>query len=249
MNAAFWKGKKVFITGHTGFKGSWLCMWLGRLGAEVIGFSNGLPTAPAMHRLCGLERDVPWVRGDIRDVAALRQHLRQWKPDLIFHLAAQPLVLASYDNPVDTFAVNAIGTAALLEAARGVNSVQAIVAATSDKCYANGEWTRGYRESDPLGGHDPYSASKACAELVVSAFRRSYYAAGDSPALATVRAGNVIGGGDFAADRIVPDCVRAALGGHAPPLRRSTKRASCCSTAAKRSRASAGGRAGMPRTR
>ncbi|MBW7473386.1 CDP-glucose 4,6-dehydratase [Paenibacillus oenotherae] len=222
MNAAFWQGKNVFVTGHTGFKGTWLCMWLRRLGAEVKGYSDGLPTSPAMHRLCGLELDIPWLRGDIRDAARLKAALRQAKPDIVFHLAAQPLVLASYDDPVGTLAVNVIGTAALLEAVRGLDSVRAVIAVTSDKCYANDERPQGYRESDPLGGDDPYSASKACAELVVSAFRQSYYAAGmpGAPALASVRAGNVIGGGDFAADRIVPDCVRAAIGRHAPVLRR-----------------------------
>ncbi|BBH20941.1 CDP-glucose 4,6-dehydratase [Paenibacillus baekrokdamisoli] len=225
MNHSFWQHKKVFVTGHTGFKGSWLCLWLRKLGAEVHGYSDSLPTSPSMYRLCGLETDIPWTRGDIRDCPKLIAALREVKPDLVFHLAAQPLVGASYKDPFTTFAVNVIGTAALLEAVRVTSvehPVRAVVVATSDKCYANLESAKGFHEQDLLGGYDPYSASKASAELVVSAYRSSFFTGGDGimPAVATVRAGNVIGGGDWAEGRIVPDCLRAAMLGHAPVLRR-----------------------------
>ena len=224
MNHAFWQRKKVFITGHTGFKGSWLCLWLRKLGAEVHGYSSQLPTSPSMYRLCGLEQDIPWTHGDIRDAAKLTAALRLVKPDIVFHLAAQPLAGASFDDPFTTFAVNVVGTAALLDAVRITSCehpIRAVIAATSDKCYADRRSALGCREYDVLGGHDPYSASKACAELVTSAYRSSFFAGGsDMPAVATVRAGNIIGGGDWAEGRLVPDCLRAAMLGHAPMLRR-----------------------------
>ncbi|GFN31960.1 CDP-glucose 4,6-dehydratase [Paenibacillus xylaniclasticus] len=228
----FWQGKRVLITGHTGFKGTWLSLWLRMRGAEVIGYSDGLPTETAMYRLCGLELDLPWIRGDIRDSGKLQQSMRDTKPDIVFHLAAQPLVRRSYAIPAETIAVNVTGTANVLDAVRRQPSVRVVVAVTSDKCYENQQWEYGYREQDALGGADPYSVSKACAELVVDAYRRSYFSrspgagrigaerksalgiAGASvAAVATVRAGNVIGGGDFAPERLVPDCVRSAQSG------------------------------------
>ncbi|MFC7751090.1 CDP-glucose 4,6-dehydratase [Paenibacillus thermoaerophilus] len=218
--SSMWRGKTVLITGHTGFKGSWLSLWLTRLGAEVIGFSDGMPTSPAMHRLCGLEAEIRWLRSDVRDGGQVLAAMRESKPDIVFHLAAQPLVRASYADPAGTFAVNLMGTVNVLEAARRAGTARAVVLATSDKCYVNREWVHGYRESDQLGGRDPYSASKACAELAAEAYRLSYFGAGGGPAVATVRAGNVIGGGDYAPDRIVPDIVRAVSEGRAPVLRR-----------------------------
>ncbi|WP_199558707.1 CDP-glucose 4,6-dehydratase [Paenibacillus curdlanolyticus] len=225
----FWQGKRVLITGHSGFKGTWLVLWLRRLGAEVIGYSNDLPSAPSMYRLCGLEHDTAWVRGDIRDEGKLLQTVLAAKPEIVFHLAAQPLVRRSYAEPIETIAVNVVGTANVLNAIRSAPSVRSVIIATSDKCYANTKQEQAHghvlKETDRLGGRDPYSASKASAELIVDAYRHSYFQARQAGsgqralAVATVRAGNVIGGGDFAIDRIVPDCVRAAQHGWAPLLR------------------------------
>ncbi|PWW06263.1 CDP-glucose 4,6-dehydratase [Paenibacillus cellulosilyticus] len=217
----FWQGKRVFITGHTGFKGTWLNLWLRMLGAEVVGYSDEMPSAPAMYRLCGFEHDIPWVRGDIRDGGRLQQALRDAKPDIVFHLAAQPLVRRSYAEPAETFAINVSGTANVLDSVKEQSSVRAAVIITSDKCYAGTASATGFIESDPLGGADPYSSSKACAELAVDAYRRSYFSDGSGGAsIATARAGNVIGGGDFAEDRIVPDIVRSVQTGHPIKLRR-----------------------------
>lgn len=210
VKVGFWHGKRVFVTGHTGFKGSWLTLWLLRLGASVTGFSlTEEPTG-----LNGPKRDygtgtdgLTSLMGDIQDFRVLRQAMEEAKPEIVFHLAAQPLVRESYCEPLATLSVNVIGTAHVLEAVRTCPTVRAVVNVTSDKCYENKEWLWPYRESDPLGGYDPYSASKACAELVSSAYRQSFYNTG--PALATVRSGNVIGGGDWAKDRLVPDLVRA----------------------------------------
>ena len=260
---SFFGGKKVFITGHTGFKGSWLCLWLHAMGAEVTGYAIEPPTTPNLFDLAGvgqlLARD---NRADVRDAECLAEALRQAAPEIVFHLAAQPLVRESYRSPVETYATNVMGTVHLLEAVRNCPTVRAVVNITSDKCYENLEWPWGYRENEPMGGHDPYSSSKGCAELVASAYRRSYFGgsegqrdrgtegqrvrgtegqrdrgtegqrvrgtegqrAGGSanppslqssipPAVATARAGNVIGGGDWAADRLVPDCLRALLAG------------------------------------
>lgn len=208
-----WSGRRVFVTGHTGFKGGWLSLWLASRGALVHGFALDPPTAPSFFDACRLAdhlaRD---TRGDIRDRVSLRRALCLAKPEVVFHLAAQPLVRLSYREPVDTFEVNVMGTVGLLDAVRSCGTVQAVVAITTDKVYENREWDWAYREAEPLGGADPYSASKACAELVCGAYRRSYLMA-SGVRLATARAGNVIGGGDWAADRLVPDFLRAADSG------------------------------------
>jgi CDP-glucose 4,6-dehydratase len=200
-------GKRVLVTGHTGFKGAWLVAWLRRMNAIVTGFA--LPAEePSLFRSAALHEGITHVEADIRDLAAFRKCVEQAKPDIVLHLAAQSLVRLSYDEPVGTFATNVMGTVNVLEACRG-SSAKAIVVVTTDKCYANKEWPWAYREIDELGGHDPYSASKACAELVTSAYRDSFHANGGAR-VASARAGNVIGGGDWAKDRIIPDIVRAA---------------------------------------
>ncbi|MGZ3694623.1 MAG: CDP-glucose 4,6-dehydratase [Bdellovibrionota bacterium] len=201
--------KKVFLTGHTGFKGSWLGEWLNHLGAEVTGFSKDIPTSPSHFETIGLAKRLKDLRGDIRDLPALSKAMAESKPEIIFHLAAQPLVRASYERPVETFAENVMGTAHVLEAARHVPGVRAVVVITTDKVYENKEQDEGYRESDHLGGHDPYSASKAAAEIVSSSYIRSFYNGENGIRACTARAGNVIGGGDWAEDRLVPDSIRA----------------------------------------
>lgn len=201
-------GRKVFITGHTGFKGSWLCEWLLKLGAHVTGYSLPPPTQPALFEQLALAGRVQHLEGDIREAARLTPALRAAQPDFIFHLAAQPLVRESYRTPVETYATNVMGTIHVLEAARSLTRPCALVCVTTDKCYENKEWVHGYREEDPLGGHDPYSSSKAAAEIAIAAWRRSFFL-DHTVKVASARAGNVIGGGDWAADRIVPDCVRA----------------------------------------
>ena len=221
MDAAFWSGRKVFVTGHTGFKGSWLSLWLQRLGAIVAGYALDPPTEPSLFRSAGVAEQMTDLRGDVRDLAALQATMAAEEPEVVFHLAAQPLVRASYAQPVDTFATNVLGTVHLLEAVRHVESVRSVVVVTSDKCYENQEWHWGYRETEPLGGHDPYSASKACAELATAAWRRSFLSVVGRPVgVATARAGNVVGGGDWAGDRIVPDAVRAILSGKPLVVRR-----------------------------
>jgi len=222
MDAGFWSGRKVFLTGHTGFKGSWLSLWLQRLGADVAGYALSSPTEPSLFRSAGVAEQMTDLRGDVRDLPALQTAMAAEEPEVVFHLAAQPLVRASYARPVDTFATNVLGTVHLLEAVRHVESVRAVVVVTSDKCYENQEWHWGYRESEALGGHDPYSASKACAELATAAWRRSFLpaASGRQIGVATARAGNVLGGGDWASDRIVPDAVRAILAGKPLVVRR-----------------------------
>lgn len=220
MTPSFWHGRKVLITGHTGFKGSWLSLWLSRLGARAIGFSLEPPTEPSLFAAARVGDGMTDLRGDVRDREALRATVSRHEPDIVFHLAAQPLVRQSYAEPVETFAANVMGTVHLLEAVRQTPSVRAVVVVTSDKCYLNKEWLWGYREDEPMGGHDPYSASKGCAELVAAAFRQSYFSADGSVGLASARAGNVIGGGDWARDRVVPDAVRALARGETFVTRR-----------------------------
>ena len=217
--SAAWRGRRVLVTGHTGFKGSWLSLWLHAMGAKVSGFALPAPTRPSLFEMARIDALLDHIEGDVRDEAAVRAVVESTRPEVIFHLAAQPLVRASYDDPVGTYATNVMGTAHILEAARHVPGVRAIVCVTSDKCYENREWVWPYRETDAMGGHDPYSSSKGAAELVVAAYRRSFFT-GQGPAVATVRAGNVIGGGDWAADRLIPDLVRAFEAGR-PPLIRS----------------------------
>lgn len=215
MTEGFYKGKKVFITGHTGFKGSWLSLWLSMLDAEVTGYALEPPTDPAMFYICHVNRYVKSIVGDIRDRATLADSIGRAKPEIVFHLAAQPIVRLSYEKPVETYETNVMGTVNLLDAVRSCPSVKAVVVVTSDKCYENRESFWGYRETDRLGGYDPYSSSKACQELVASAFCSSFFNTADynkhGVAIATARAGNVIGGGDFAQDRLVPDIVRSIL--------------------------------------
>lgn len=213
-----WTGRRVLVTGHTGFKGSWLSLWLHAMGARVTGFALPPPTKPSLFAAARIAELVTHVEGDIRDAEALHRAVADSAPEVIFHLAAQPLVRLSYREPVETFAANVMGTVHLLDAARRVRGIRAIVAVTSDKCYENREWIWPYRESDPMGGHDPYSSSKGCAELVVSAWRNSFFAE-NGPLLASARAGNVIGGGDWADDRLVPDLIRALVAGDAPVIR------------------------------
>jgi len=219
MTPAFWRGRSVFITGVTGFKGSWLALLLAHMGARVSGFSLSPPTKPSLFADGRLGDIVDWTEGDVRCLDAVSAALERHRPDVVFHLAAQPLVRASYEQPVETFATNVMGTVNLLEAVRCSLTTQVVVVVTSDKCYENQPVPGGYREDDRLGGHDPYAASKACAELVTSAYRRSWFEHG-GPATVTARAGNVIGGGDWARDRIVPDVV-VALASRQPAVIRN----------------------------
>jgi len=210
---AFWKGKSVFLTGHTGFKGSWLSLWLYALGAKVTGYALAPPTVPSMYQVAGIEGLVTSVLGDVRDYDTLYQALSLSEPEIVFHMAAQSLVRESYLAPITTYSTNVMGTVNLLEAVRQCSSVRAVVNVTSDKCYENKEVDHPFREEEPLGGYDPYSSSKACSELVTAAWRSSYFNprtyAQHKVAIATARSGNVIGGGDWAKDRLVPDCIRA----------------------------------------
>ena len=219
-----WKGRRVFLTGHTGFKGSWLALWLQQLGAEVCGYALEPPTKPSIFEIARVESGMRSVLADLRDLERLTSAISEFRPDVLFHLAAQSLVRLSYDEPVDTYAINVMGTVHVLEAIRRVGGVRAAVVVTSDKCYENHEWAWGYRESDPMGGYDPYSNSKGCAELVTSAYRQSFFNqakhGADGVALASARAGNVIGGGDWAIDRLVPDFIRAISRGEAVRIRR-----------------------------
>jgi CDP-glucose 4,6-dehydratase len=212
-----WSGKRVLMTGHTGFKGGWLSLWLQQKGAEVCGVSLPPLTSPNLFEDAGIASGMRSVLGDIRDVDLLKRVFAEHRPEVVFHLAAQPLVRSSYEDPLGTYSTNVMGTANVLEAARKTNGVRAIVAITTDKCYENREWDWPYRETDLLGGYDPYSNSKACAELVVSAYRNSFFNPAEysrhGVALASVRAGNVIGGGDWAEERLIPDMMRAFTAG------------------------------------
>lgn len=215
MNRTFWKGKKVLISGHTGFKGSWLSLWLQILGANVLGYGLPPPAGPNLFERARVADGMTSIEGDIRDLNSLKAVIVGHRPEIIIHLAAQPLVRYSYSNPVETYAINVMGTVNLLEAVRQSESVRVVVSVTSDKCYENKEWSRGHREDDRLGGRDPYSSSKGCAELVISAYRSSYFPADayerHGVSVASSRAGNVIGGGDWAKDRLIPDAMNAFM--------------------------------------
>lgn len=208
VDPEFWRGRRVFLTGHTGFKGSWLSLWLLHLGARVHGYALAPPTTPALFTAADVGVGMSSTIADVRDTPALQQALDAAQPEVVIHMAAQPLVRASYLDPAGTFATNVMGTVNLLDAVRRSPGVRAVLNVTTDKCYDNQERARGYREDEPLGGHDPYSSSKACSELVTAAYRRSYFWQG-APALASARSGNVIGGGDWAPERLVPDTLRA----------------------------------------
>ena len=206
----FWKGKKVFITGHTGFKGSWLSFWLQEMGAEITGYALDPPTIPNLFELLNLKPRLKSIQGDVRDLKFIKKHIKGI--DIVFHLAAQPLVRESYKNPVETYTTNVVGILNLLEAFRGHETLKAIVNVTTDKCYENrGRPKAAYKENEPMGGFDPYSNSKACSELVTDSYRKSFYHSGAKIGVATARAGNVIGGGDFASDRLIPDCIRGIM--------------------------------------
>ena len=210
FDISFYRGKKVFVTGHTGFKGSWLCKILAKAGAEVTGFALNPPTNPSLYDIAGVKGDVHSVIGDIRDYDALKQAFDKAQPEIVFHLAAQPIVRESYQAPMYTYGVNVMGTVHILECVRNSSCVKSFLNVTTDKVYRNREWAWGYRENEELDGYDPYSNSKSCSELVTHSYKNSFFENGDV-AISTARAGNVIGGGDFAKDRIVPDCIRAAV--------------------------------------
>jgi len=218
LPTAFWTGKRVLVTGHTGFKGGWLTLWLARLGAKVSGVALAPKAQPNLFEAVGLERHCRHAVVDILDRQALGESVREARPEIVFHLAAQALVRESYQHPVETYATNVMGTVHVLEAARQVGTVKAIVNVTTDKCYENREWVWGYREDEPMGGYDPYSSSKGCSELVTSAYRRSFMREAGI-ALASARAGNVIGGGDWATDRLIPDLLRAFAKGEPALIR------------------------------
>lgn len=220
----FWRGKRVFLTGHTGFKGGWLALWLASKGAVVRGYALDPGTQPNLLTEARIGTVIEDVRGDIRDAAKLDAAIKEFSPEVVFHMAAQPLVRYSYEDPIGTYETNVIGTARVLDAVRRTPSVRAVVSVTTDKCYENKEWHWGYRETDPLGGYDPYSSSKACAEIVSAAYRQSYFPVHKMKehgcAIATARAGNVIGGGDWSPDRLIPDLVRGFLAGETVRIRR-----------------------------
>jgi CDP-glucose 4,6-dehydratase len=218
-----WVERRVFVTGHTGYKGSWLCLWLAGLGARLCGYALDPETEPNLFSSASVALGIEDVRGDIRDAARLESALTSFAPEVVFHLAAQPLVRRSYSDPIETFSTNVIGTAQVLEAVRKAPTVRAVICVTSDKCYENREWIWPYRETDALGGHDPYSSSKACAEIVSAAYRNSFFPPEKIEehrvALATARVGNVIGGGDWSADRLIPDLIRGFQSGEPVKIR------------------------------
>lgn len=209
VNTDFWTGKKVYLTGHTGFKGSWLSLWLQSMGVKVKGFSLEPNTNPALFTSINIDEEMESEIGDIRNLEQLTRSIITFNPDILIHMAAQPLVRLSYKEPIETYTTNVIGTVNVLEAARKCANLKAIVCVTTDKCYENKEWEWGYRENEAMGGYDPYSSSKGCAELVISAYRRSFFSSNDSASLASARAGNVIGGGDWSEDRLIPDILRS----------------------------------------
>lgn len=219
ISSAFWLGKRVFVTGHTGFKGAWLSLMLSRLNARATGYALEPPTRPNLFTLADVADHIDDVRGDVRDLETLTTAMQAVGPEIVIHMAAQPLVRESYADPVGTYATNVMGTVNVLEAARQTESVRLVLVITTDKCYENRDWVWGYRETDALGGHDPYSNSKACAELVTSAYRDSFFRAKKNVRIISARAGNVIGGGDFAVDRILPDALRAFVAGRALKVR------------------------------
>lgn len=222
INRDFWQGKKVLLSGHTGFKGSWLALWLSEMGAEVSGVALKPASTPNLFELLKLDQRINSYIGDVREIKFVQTVFEKTEPEIIFHLAAQALVRHSYRDPVETYSTNVLGTLSMLEAARRASSVKVFINVTSDKCYENQEWHWGYRENDVLGGYDPYSSSKACAELLTSAYRRSFFSAKENdnkPGLASVRAGNVIGGGDWAEDRLIPDIIREFVNNKAVCIR------------------------------
>jgi CDP-glucose 4,6-dehydratase len=212
VEPAFWRGRRVLLTGHTGFKGGWLSLWLQALGADCVGLSIDVPTEPSLYRLARLDESMEWITADVRDFEAVRVAVERTRPEIVVHMAAQSLVRRSFVDPRETYETNVMGTVNVLEAVRAQGDVRVVVNVTSDKCYENREWEWGYREDEPMGGHDPYSNSKGCAELVTSAYRRSFFESGETR-LASARAGNVIGGGDWGEDRLIPDLMRAVLAG------------------------------------
>ncbi len=213
VDAAFWRGRRVLLTGHTGFKGAWLALWLQSLGARVTGLSLGAPTKPCLYELARVGEEMDDIQGDVRSPEALAGAVAGAQPEIVIHMAAQALVRRSFVEPRETYETNVMGTVNVLDAVRLNGDVRVLVNVTSDKCYENREWVWGYREDEPMGGHDPYSNSKGCAELVTDAFRRSFFFDSDSTRVGSARAGNVIGGGDWGEDRLVPDIMRAALAG------------------------------------
>ena len=212
MDLSFYKGKKVLITGHTGFKGTWMCRVLANQGALITGYALEAPTTPSLYEMSGLEKSVDSVIGDIRDLNHLREVFLRVQPEIVIHMAAQPIVRDSYKDPVYTYETNVMGTVHILECVRENTCVKSFLNVTTDKVYLNKEWTWGYRENEELNGYDPYSNSKSCSELVTSSYQNSFFGE-RACAISTARAGNVIGGGDFANDRIIPDCIRAAMAG------------------------------------
>jgi CDP-glucose 4,6-dehydratase len=215
----FWRGQRVFLTGHTGFKGAWLSLWLQNMGSVVKGYALAPNTDPSLFEVARVAGGMESEIGDIRDLEQLRASLAAFAPEIVIHMAAQPLVRLSYREPVETYATNVMGTVHLLEAARGSPGVRAIVSVTTDKCYENKEWVWAYREDEPMGGRDPYSSSKGCAELVTSAYRASFFEGAEAAGVASARAGNVIGGGDWAEDRLIPDILKAFEAGAPVPIR------------------------------
>jgi CDP-glucose 4,6-dehydratase len=218
INSDFWKGKKVFLTGNTGFKGSWITIWLLEMGAQVTGYSNEVPTDPSIFESAGLRSKINYIEADINDLNSLFDAVKNAQPDIVFHLAAQPLVRLSYKEPVETYETNIMGTVKILESIRRVETIKSVVMITTDKCYDNKEWEFGYREVDPMGGYDPYSSSKGAAELAISSYRNSFFKDSNT-LLASARAGNVIGGGDWADDRLIPDLIRGASVGEKVKIR------------------------------